>query len=269
MDNPSLPADNPSSRPYRLGVALSGGGARGFAHVGALQAIEESGLKPDIIAGVSAGSIVAVLYAAGLSSQRMLEIFSDAKFRDFCHWNIGRGAIFNMAPFKQFILKNLNGKVNFEDFDIPVYIGATDFDNGVPAVFSSGPVILPLIASCSIPIVFPPVKINGTYYVDGGVLRNHPAWIIRDKCERLIGINCSPLLKNHSAHNSIIESAFRTYNLMAKANQRQDMELCDISVQLPELAHYKVFNLKEIRSVYLRGYTTMRQILKQQSLIHE
>ncbi len=70
-------------RPYRLGVALSGGGARGFAHAGALKAIEEAGLKPDIIAGVSAGSIVAVLYAAGVHPENMLKLFSERAFTDF------------------------------------------------------------------------------------------------------------------------------------------------------------------------------------------
>lgn len=254
---------DPKSRPYRLGVALSGGGARGFAHVGALRAIEEAGLKPDIIAGVSAGSIVAVLYAAGVSFDRMLEIFTDKHFKDFCGWSVGKGAIFHLKPFKKVIQKELGDKINFEDLRMPTYVGVTDFDNGVPVEFHSGPILDPMIASCSIPIVFLPVKINGTSYVDGGVLRNHPAWIIRDMCENLIGVNCSPMLNVSKTHNSVLENALRTYNLMAKSNQRADMEMCDLSVETQELAHYKVFNLKEIRHVYLSGYARTRKMLKE------
>lgn len=258
--------DDRRTRPYRLGLALSGGGARGFAHVGVLRALEEAGLKPDIIGGVSAGSIVAVLYAAGVSLDDMLKMFTDTKFRDFCNWSVGKGSLFNMAPFVKFIQRALGDKVNFEDLNIPVYIGATDFDNGVPAAFSRGAIAERLRASCSIPIVFSPVKIDGTYYVDGGVLRNHPAWMIRNLCRYLIGINCSPLLRDEGSHNSIIDSALRTYNLMAKANQNEDMKMCDLSVELPELAHYKVFNLKEIHNVYLRGYTKMRATLHELNL---
>ena len=261
-----MDSKSPSTRPYRIGVAMSGGGARGFVHVGALRAIEEAGLKPDIVAGVSAGSIVAVLYAAGVPLDDIVKEFSESKFRDFCNWNVGRGALFNMRPFKKFVLRMLGNKRNFEDLNIPVYIGATDFDNGKEVAFSTGPIADKLIASCSIPIVFPPVKIDGVNYVDGGVLRNHPAWMIRDLCETLIGVNCSPLLKAQRAHPSMIETAYRTYNLMAKANQLNDMELCDVSLETPELAHYKVFNLKEIRNVYLRGYTGMRQTLRDNCL---
>lgn len=251
-----------SPRPYRLGVALSGGGARGFAHVGALRAIEEAGLRPDVIAGVSAGAIVAVMYAAGVTLDNIVRVFNDSKFRDFCNWNVGKGALFNMKPLRKLFMKLLGDRVNLEDLNIPVYLGATDFDNGVTVAFHEGCIVDRLIASCSIPIIFPPVKIEGTYYVDGGVLRNHPAWMIREQCETLVGVNCSPLLKGRGTYNSMIDSALRTYNLMVKANQNDDMQMCDISVEIPELAHYKVFNLKEIRSVYLRGYTRMREALR-------
>ncbi len=251
-------------KPYKLGIALSGGGARGFAHAGALKAIEEAGLKPDIIAGVSAGSVVSVLYAAGVKPDDILKIFSDLKVRDLCEFSAHTGGLFKINRFKKLILKNIGGYTNLEDLNIPTYIGVTDFDHGCPAEFHSGEIGDRMIASCSIPIVFYPVKIDGVKYVDGGVLRNMPSWIIRDKCERLIGINCSPLTPEGPAKGSmsVFNIALRTYNLMAKANQAEDMALCDLAVTTPDISHYKVFNLKEINKVFISGYAATKRALK-------
>lgn len=250
-----------TTRPYRLGVALSGGGARGFAHAGALMAIEEAGLRPDIISGVSAGSVVAVLYAGGRKPIEIATLFSDQGFRDFAEFKLGGGGLFEIRRFEKFILSNLEGATKLEELSIPTYIGATDFDNGRPVEFHTGPIGPRLRASCSIPIVFTPVKIDGVRYVDGGVLRNMPAWIIRDKCDFLIGINVSPLRKYDTS--SVIGAALRTYNLMAKANQAEDMAMCDIAVEINEIANYKVFDLSHIRKVFVSGYLNMRHALRQ------
>ncbi len=247
--------------PYKLGVALSGGGARGFAHAGALMAIEEAGLKPDAIAGVSAGSVVAVLYAAGVKPLEMADLFSGQGFRDFVELSWGKGGLFKIEKFMHFIQIAIGNKRNIEDLDIPTFIGASDLDNARPHIFDSGEIGPRMIASCSIPIIFPPVQIDGVHYVDGGVLRNLPAWALRDKCDTLIGINVSPLAKKDS-YSSIIEVAYRTYNLMAKANQAEDMALCDLSIQTPEIADYAVFDLSKIKELVVSGYMHTRKALK-------
>lgn len=249
---------------YKLGVALSGGGARGFAHVGALMAIEEAGLKPDIIAGVSAGSVIAVLYAAGVPFDEMTKIFEKKGFTDFASMSMGDGGLMRIDKFKKCIMQTINKfgtYKTFEDLKIPTYVGVTDLDHGCEAEFHSGPIGERMVASCSIPIIFKPIKIEGVNYVDGGVVRNHPAWIIRDKCETLIGVNVSPMRTPGKA-TSMIDVAMRTYNLMAKANQGADMALCDISVQTPELSSYKVFDLTNIKAVVTSGYIHTRRALK-------
>jgi NTE family protein len=120
-----------------------------------------------------------------------------------------------------------------------------------------------MIASCSIPVVFKPINIDGVNYVDGGVLRNHPAWIIREKCQTLIGVNVSPLRPHSNKKPSIIDTALRTYQLMAKANQAQDMDLCDVSVMTTDIIDNKVFNLKHIKDVFLSGfYHTRDELIK-------
>ncbi|MFG6396945.1 MAG: patatin-like phospholipase family protein [Muribaculaceae bacterium] len=248
-------------KPYKLGIALSGGGARGFAHIGALKALDEAGFKPDVIAGVSAGSVAATLYAAAVPADEIMQLFASMKFSDFCSFSIKNGeGMFSMAKFKNFIVK-ATGVDRLENLSIPTYVGVTDLDHGTPAEFHDGLLGERVMASCSIPLVFKPVRINGTYYVDGGVLRNLPAWIIRDKCEKLIGINCSPLTK-FRYKKSFFEIAMRTYNLMAKANQLEDMKMCDKVIITPDLAGYQVFNLKDINKVYLSGYAAAHRAIK-------
>ena len=254
------PLKEAQHKPYKLGLALSGGGARGFAHDGALMALEEAGLKPDVVAGVSAGSVIAVLHAAGVKPLEMAQLFASKGFRDFADLNLGHGGLFKIDKFQKFIVDALGGRTKLEELDIPIYLGVTNLDSGKPDSFSSGEIGPRMIASCSIPIVFSPVLIDGVHYVDGGVLRNHPAWIIRDKCETLIGINVSPL-RPVSKYKSLVNVALRTYNLMAKANQAQDMALCDISVQTPEIAGIMPFELKYIKQIFVCGYMHTRRAL--------
>lgn len=248
--------------PYRLGVALSGGGARGFAHVGALKALEEAGMKPDVIAGVSAGAVAAVMYAAGVPLDEMLSLFTSTKFTDFARLSLIHGdGMFSLMRFKQFI-EEATGIDRLENLRIPTYVGVTDLDHGEPAEFHEGPLGERVVASCCIPIVFSPVEIDGIHYVDGGVLRNLPAWIIREKCETLIGINVSPL-RTFEYRKSFLDIGMRTYNLMAKANQQQDMDICDHVIITPELIHYQVFNLKDIHKAYLSGYAAAHRAIRQ------
>lgn len=257
---------NFSSKPYKLGVALSGGGARGFAHAGALKALAEMGLKPDIVAGVSAGSVVTALYAGGNDPDKILELFSGIKFTDFAEIGVPHDGFFSMDGFKKFLRKNIPYE-NIEQLPLPAVICATDLDNGVPVGFTSGAIAERVAASCSIPIIFKPVKIDGTTYVDGGVLHNLPSWALRDKCKYLIGINCSPMPRRGKP-KTIMEVAHRTYDLMAKTNAIPDMKLCDLAIQVSDIASYKVFNLREIKRVFHAGYAATMTALQENGFTH-
>lgn len=251
---------------YNVGVALSGGGARGLAHAGALQALEEAGYKPDVLAGVSAGSVVAVLYAAGVRPKRILDMFMAARPRDLADFSWGKGGLLNIEKFTSYITHALGRYKRLEDLRIPTYIGVTNFEEGCPAEFHEGEIGPIMTASCSIPVVIPPVSINGVKYVDGGVLRNLPAWIIRDKCKKLIGINVSPVIKTEEISTSIFDIAMRTYTLMAKANQQTDMDMCDLAVCTDEIYDHQVFSLKDVKRLYNIGYANTKQALLEAGL---
>lgn len=246
---------------YKIGIALSGGGARGFAHAGVLKALEEKGIKPEIISGVSAGSIIAVMYAAGISPDNILKLFSHIKFSDLAELSVPKDGFFKMDRFKKFLKKAVEYE-NLEDLPIPTFVCATDLDHCRSVIFRDGGIIDRVSASCSIPIIFKPIKINGTNYVDGGVLRNLPAWAIRPYCETLIGVNCSPLV-NYKFKPSIIEIAQRSYDLMSKNNAIADMKMCDILIQTREIAKQKVFNISAMWKIAESGYNNTIKLIEE------
>ena len=239
--------------PYKVGLALSGGGARGFAHCGAIKAMLEVGLRPDAIAGVSAGSVVAVMHAAGIDPRDMVDMFMELRFNDLAKWTLPRDGFFLLDRFQEFLRRNIPYE-RIEQLPVPTTVCATNFETGKKVAFSEGDIAERVAASCCIPIVFSPVVIGGDRYVDGGVLANLPAWAIRDKCEFLVGVNCSPAIKRERTKDNIVRIAMRSYEMMSKNNTVDDMERCDMLINTVDIAGYKVFDLKGIKSVFDSGY---------------
>ncbi len=246
----------------KYGIAFGGGGARGFAHIGVLQALEEYGINPGILSGVSAGSIAAVLYGAGLTPHDMIECFAESqKFGDFTEWTIPKSGFFKLDKFGK-MLESWLSVMNLEDLKIPTVVCATNFDKGISIGWCKGEIVPRVLASCSIPILFPPIRINGVHYVDGGVLRNLPAWAIRDYCKTLIGSNCSPLDRQFTYRQSVIDIAGRTFHLMSKANVLQDLKICDYVVSPQLISRTKTFDLTSLKKNVKIGYITACKILE-------
>ncbi len=246
----------------RYGIAFGGGGARGFFHIGVLMAFEKFDIKPQIISGVSAGSIAAVLYAAGLTPKDMIDCFTtSSRFADFTEWVVPKQGFFKLDRFAALLDSWLPVK-NLEDLKIPTIICATNFDKGSSIGWCKGEIIPRLLASCSIPIIFQPIKINGVNYVDGGVLRNLPAWAIRDYCRILFGSNCSPLSKDYVFRNSILDIAMRSYQLMTKANVLQDINLCDYMIKSDFISRSKTFDLTNLKKNVKYGYEAACNVLE-------
>lgn len=255
--------------PCKLGIALSGGGARGFAHAGALMALEQAGLRPDIIAGVSAGSVVAAMYAAGLHPRQILESFSGLKFNDLTEFKLSDltglrnhcSGLFSLEPFKAFLRQTIPYE-RLEQLPVPIVVGVTNFDTGKAEAFTEGPLDEIVAASCSIPIVFKPAILDNQQYVDGGLLHNLPAWAVREKCRRLIGINCSPLRRRDTSRNGLVDTALRSYNLVAKSNALPDLAMCDLRITIDKIADYTVFDLSDTEGVFSAGYEAALKALR-------
>lgn len=246
----------------RFGLAMGGGGARGFSHIGVLMAMEQFGIKPGIVSGVSAGAIAASLYAAGLGPDDIIDCFSSSrKFADFSEWSIPKVGFLNLNKFAKLLDSWLPVK-NLEECRVPIVICATNIEKGTSVGWSKGEIVPRVIASCSIPIIFNPVKINGYHYVDGGVLRNLPAWAIRNYCTTLIGSNCSPLNRTYSYKQSLFDVALRTYQLMAKSNVLQDINLCDYVICPQHISASKTFELSALKKNITYGYDAACEVLE-------
>lgn len=249
-----------NSKP-RIGVAFSGGGAKGFTHIGAMMAFETFGLNPDIVSGVSAGSIACTLFAAGLTPRDIIDCFEESgSFGAFAEMTIPKGGLLKMDRFAKLLDSWLPVK-NLEDLKIPTVVCATDLDAGKSVGWSKGEIVPRVIASCSIPIIFHPMRINGVNYVDGGVLRNLPAWAIRKHCKVLYGLNCAPLDRDYKYKNSLLDITLRTYSLMSKSNTLQDLALCDYVVRTEGASRFGTFDLSALSDAVRLGYNCTCKVL--------
>ena len=247
------------SKPYKIGIALSGGGIKGLCHAGVLKALEEQGIRPDILSGVSSGAVVGALYADGYSPDEIAKLFEDISFRRMTKLQIPDGGFFKIDTFQRFMSKNLRAKT-FEDLKIPLRVVATNLDKGCSVVFSSGKLLEPVIASCSVPVLFSPKIIDGVRYVDGGVFKNFPVSTIRNQCEKVIGINASPMVAD-DYKPTIMNVAARSYHFMFKANIIHDKELCDLLIEPIDMGNYETFGVDKGREIFELGYRTTKQLL--------
>jgi len=158
---------------YELGMVLSGGGARGLGHVGVLQAFAEHGVAPQVLAGTSAGAVVAALCAAGYTGEEMLEFFIEKNPFRVSKLALAKPGIFDtdkvVADFLEYFPEN-----SFKALDKRIFLSATDLVEARPEIFASGPLIPAILASASTPLVFAPTEVDGHWYSDGGITNNFP-----------------------------------------------------------------------------------------------
>ena len=241
-----------------IGIALSGGGIKGLCHAGALKALEESGIRPDILSGVSAGAIVGVLYADGHSPDEIGEFFQHVTFRQMTRLDM-HGGLFDISEMEHFLARKLRART-FAELRIPLRVVATDLDHGRSVTFGEGELLPRVIASCSVPVLFTPRQIDGVNYVDGGVLKNFPATTLRPLCDTLIGINASPMVAEEYKLG-LVSVALRSYHFMMKANILHDKEVCDLLVEPVDMGNYDTFDVDKGREIFDVGYTSTKALL--------
>ncbi|MBO4446716.1 MAG: patatin-like phospholipase family protein [Bacteroidales bacterium] len=241
-----------SAKKYKLGVAFSGGGAKAGAHCGALQAFYEYGLKPDVLSGTSAGALVATLYSAGYSPVQMIEMFRGLNFfKDIVMPSVPKGGLFDSRPLLEIIKKNVP-YARLEDLPVPAYVVASDMEHGVPKVFSRGELAPRVVASCSIPVVFRPICINGIHYVDGGAFQNLPVSAIRDKCETVIALNLHHL-EEDKYNDNLLAVAYRSFLMAMTSNIASDAAQADVFIELDTYGCVES-DISRIEELFFRGY---------------
>ena len=228
-----------SKRAPRIGLALGGGAAKGFAHVGVIAVLEEAGLRPDYVVGTSAGSLVAALYASGKSSaelQKTAMSMEEAAITDWMLPLVGRG-VFRGDALGRFVNESVGGRL-IEDMRIPLGVVATDLGSGQAVLFQRGDTGTAVRASSAVPAVFVPVKINGRDYVDGGLVAPVPVRYARQMgAELVIAVDISTAPED-SATKDTLQILLQTFSIMGKSINQHELREADIVVR-PSLVGLK------------------------------
>ena len=238
----------------QLGLAFSGGGARGIAHLGVLAALDELRLPVGRLSGVSSGAIASVFYAAGFPPREILRLFMSTNVFRLTRPALSRFGLLHMDAVSELLALHLGAKVNFEDLRLPLTLVATDLIAGQSVYFSQGPVLPPLLASSAVPIVYRPVEYEGRQLVDGGLLNNLPVEpLLGHEGLRVVGVHCNPINTEARIPNfrRLIE---RTLHLAINANTASRKAQCHLLLEPPELCHYRPLSYKRGPELFDIGY---------------
>ncbi len=184
-------------RRAKIGLALSGGGMRGLAHIGVLSVLEEEGIPVDFIAGTSMGGIIALLYAAGLPLKRLREVGEEVHLLQIATPDPHRQGLIGHAKMAAYLAELLGrDDLTFEELHMPAAVVATDVETGEMIVLDEGPIIPAMMATSAFPLMFAPVRHRGRWLVDGGATNNFPFDLVRTMgADCVLGVATPPSVK--------------------------------------------------------------------------
>ncbi|MBL0944609.1 MAG: patatin-like phospholipase family protein [Hydrogenophaga sp.] len=217
------------TRPPRLGLALGGGAARGFAHIGVIQELERAGIRPDLVAGTSAGSLVGTLYASGMNGAELERVALQMQEAEITDWSLpilGRGLLRGEA-LQRYVRKAVDGKL-LENMALPLGVLATDLQTGRGVLFRRGDAATAVRASSAVPGVFSPVKIGETEYVDGGLTAPVPVRQAREMgAEVVLAVDVSSVPEHNPAVGNL-EVVLQTFAIMGQNINRHELTTADV-----------------------------------------
>uniref|UniRef100_UPI00406D4059 patatin-like phospholipase family protein n=1 Tax=Rhodoferax sp. GW822-FHT02A01 TaxID=3141537 RepID=UPI00406D4059 len=218
--------------PPRVGLALGGGAARGFAHVGVIQVLEEAGIRPTLVTGTSAGSLVAAIYASGKNGaqlQQVAETMEEAAIADWSLQIFSRGALRGEA-LGRYVNAQVNGRL-IENMSLPLGIVATDLNSGQETLFQRGDTATAVRASSAVPAVFQPVRISGRDYVDGGLVSPVPVRAARRMgAELVIAVDISTP-PDGNLSGGTLEILLQTFSIMGKSINAYELKDADVVIR--------------------------------------
>jgi NTE family protein len=248
-------------KPYKFGIALSGGGARGIVHIGVLEALHKYGIRPEIISGASAGALVGAFYASGMEPLEILQLVKSNKMTKMFTWQLPSHGLIDIKKIRSLFENNI-GTDDFSSLKKPFYCSVVNLNSGQSEIKSEGKLFQWVLASASIPVIFEPQIIDGITYVDGGLLNNLPVDCIRDQCRILIGVHV-----NHNGPEENISGikaiAERTFRLAIGQNVSESLSKCDFVIDPPETRLFNTFDFKKADEIFQIGFEeTEKRILE-------
>lgn len=230
---PSPPAPVPQ-RPPRLGLALGGGAARGFAHIGVIQVLEEAGIRADLVVGTSAGSLVAALYAMGKTGAELAAMALTMDESTITDWSFPSRGLIRGEALARYVREQTGGRL-IEQMPMPLGIVATDLDSGAGVLFRRGDTGTAVRASSAVPAVFQPARIGEREYVDGGLVSPVPVRYAREMgAEMVIGVDISTP-PDGAATDGPMRLLLQTFAIMGKSISRFELREADVVLR-PALA---------------------------------
>jgi NTE family protein len=262
-DSQGPPDTGPLKTPPRIGLALGGGAARGFAHIGVIQVLEEAGIRVTLVTGTSAGSLVAALYASGKTGAQLQQVAETMDESTFADWTLplfNRGILRGEA-LARYVYRQVGGRL-IEDLPMPLGIVATDLNSGQGVLFQRGDIATAVRASSAVPAVFEPVKVSGREYVDGGLVSPVPVRYARQMgAQMVIAVDISSAPEANPA-NDTLQILMQTFTIMAKSINALELKDADMVVR-PALNSVSSSDFSARRRAILAGRSAMQQLLPQ------
>ena len=257
-----------SSRKPVIGLALGAGAARGFAHVGVIKALESQGIRPDVVVGSSAGSVIAALLASGATGNEINRLALNLDEATIADWGlpfVGRfGGLIKGDALQNMVNREVQNKT-IEQMHVPLGIVATDLQSGKGILFRSGNTGLAVRASCSVPGVFQPAVISGKEYVDGGLVAPVPVSYARQMGATLViavNISSEPVHQDASGTLGVLQ---QTISIMQRSINQYELKNADIVIQ-PQLLQMGGGDFKSRNAAVLAGEIATQE---QMALIKE
>lgn len=247
-------------------LVLSGGGARGYAHIGIIKALIENEINIDAISGTSSGALVGAFICDGFTPEEIEEIIIRNEPRinfNYMHfWN----SLLSFDAFTHILKRNLRSK-KVEDLQKPLFISVTNLNNGLQEIITQGNLIEALTASASIPVLLPPVFINDIAYADGGMTNNLPVTPFLSEKKMIIGCNVNPI-SNYSKTLNMIHAIDRSIHLILRNSVMQEKQYCTLFIEPTSLQYFHLFESKKTKEIVQIGYDyAIQEVISSKSII--
>lgn len=242
----------PVKRKKEIGICLSGGGARGIAHIGVLQALCENGFCPAYVSGASMGAIVGAFYAADYEPAQLKPLIEDTSFLNLFSFSLPGSGLSELSYLRRMMKRFLPSR--FEELARPLFVAVSNLNTGRPEIISEGNLYEAVEASASIPVLFKPVRIGKDFYVDGGVLNNLPVEPLLEQCYPIIGVNVNPLHLMPDTSWTMLSVGERCFDLVVWQNVQQNIRRCHVVIEPPGLSAHNIFAFQQADFFYEAGY---------------
>ena len=247
------------NKKVKVGIAFGGGGARGFAHIGALKAFEEAGIEFDAVAGTSVGSIIGAFYAAGYTTSQMYDIAKQIKVKD-----IRNSKLFfvpsSTVGIENLITNNL-GDINITSLKKPLAIVSVDLRSGDEIIFTKGKLAKAVAGSCCFPGVFNPVEYENMHLVDGGLQNNIPADVLKlFDCDYVIAIDVNPSRGGGTDSLKITDVLAASLGIGTKSNSIKGYVYSDVVIK-PDTKRFSSTKATGFDEMIEEGYSATKLML--------